>query len=163
MKSINVVTSPNKINCPHKVCSPVLTSTLGGMSFKPEQIPKSNGPTRTVNKGKDIETSYVKISKGSITEYEWKVKGNVIPYESRKTVLPKSSRKVVLQNNIISKPQKMEYDFWINERTLSFFILPKESCKEQSEILAFRKSNAKSKAHAKVPPYNSESKNSKTH
>lgn len=78
-------------------------------------------------------------------------------------VIPITSHKFVPLRNAISKQPLIEYDFWINEKTLTCCIIPKESWKKPSEIVVVQKSQAKSKSHAKVPNSDVEPKNSKTH
>lgn len=125
---VNVETSPDKSNFPQKVSSPVLTATSEGKIFLSKHIPTSNVPTEIVNNGKDAQNSFaIKASNGSNRQFQWKIKVNVSLNESRKVILPKPSRKTIILKKHESILLKVEYDLWIKERTLTFYIFPKES------------------------------------
>ena len=79
------------------------------------------------------------------------------------TVLPATSQKTIHLWKVVPKQPMVEYDFWINEKTLTFYIFPKGSQKKPFEIPATQKSQTNSKAHAKVPKSNLKPKKSKTH
>lgn len=84
-------------------------------------------------------------------KYERKVNESMISKESQKIVFQKQSGKTVHLKKIISKPPKVKYDLWINERIVTFCFFLNEPQKDQSEIPAVRKSKAKSKAGTIVP------------
>ena len=75
------------------------------------------------------------------------------------TVLPATSQKTIHLWKVVPKQPMVEYDFWINEKTLTFCIFPKDSRKKPSKIPTAQKSQTKSKVHKS----NSEPKNSKNH
>ena len=105
------------------------------MILKPKLFPKSNVPTDAVNKGKDARNTVVqKPSKGSNKKFEWKIKKDENSFETpRNTVLPETSQETDPPRKAVPKQPIVEYDFWINEKTLTFCIFPKESRKNPSE------------------------------
>lgn len=66
-------------------------------------------------------------------------------------------QKVILNNHFI------EYDYWIDEKTMTFFLFPKNSNDNYKKHTVIRKSQPKSKAHSPASKPNSEPKNSVTH
>ena len=106
------------------------------------------------------ENSLSKIIKPNLV---WKVKNhNDETTTLRDTVIP-TAPKVECPRKVVPNPRVIEYDYWIDERTMAFCLFPKESRNKSPKSVVAQKSQPKPKTRAFVPKPNSEPKNSTTH
>ena len=113
------------------------------------------------SKSKIVEKT--NFSKSSKQHLVWKVKSHIdTPTVPKVTVVPTTSEKSG-PKKVIPNPQVIEYDYWIDEKTLTFCLFPKNLKNTTQKHKVVPKSPSKSKARVYVPKSNSEPKNSITH
>lgn len=123
-----------------------------------------------MNKGKKNTRNVTnkKASKNSNPKFKWIVKGKknskhepqnlVHSKPTRNLVHSEPPQNIVPPGKVVIKQPSVEYDFWINKNTMTFCFSPKETRKEHSKTSPVQKPKDMSKAHAKAPKPNTESK-----
>lgn len=96
-------------------------------------------------------------------DFVWKVKTPIDEKPILEVTNVTNTPKVKGPKKTIWNPQVIEYDYWIDEKTLTFCLFPKNLKNNTQKHKVVPKSPSKSKACAYVPMSNSEPKNSTTH
>ena len=115
-----VDTCPTKNNSPQTISS-VFIAKSDGTIFKPQQLSKPNAPSKAVTK-KHLDKNIVTqtFSTDSKQNFEWRAKSVQKDFaNARNTVIPTTSKRVG-PRKVVSKQPIIEYDFWINEKTLVY-------------------------------------------
>ena len=136
--------------------SSVFIAKSDGTIFKP-RISKNNVSSNKFTSPK------ITVSKSSNKNLVWKIKisfNKATVSEITKSVHPSDTK---VQKKSVPNPQIVEYDYWIDEKTLAFCLFPKHSRNLTKKKVAVPKPQLKSKVHAYVPKSNLEPKSSIAH